>query len=200
MKRDDGRILTRLMHRACAAVVVLCVGLVSSTRIVAQEKTDKAEKRELPAEAAKPVATGNSEVAKLLREWFAEGTAAGNIGDWYDNRDGRHSYLGLSAFPQLSAVEITEREREWAKQRNTRPHWGPLGGPLYPHVTFGNSSTSGTPPWGCSNPRYCILSTQATAIHYVQYVRSHLYIFPEHRDHDPGRNGRGGWGDLYHAN
>ncbi|KPK98379.1 MAG: hypothetical protein AMK75_07035, partial [Planctomycetes bacterium SM23_65] len=31
---------------------------------------------------AKAIATGNSEVAKLLRQWYTEGSAAGNVGDF----------------------------------------------------------------------------------------------------------------------
>ena len=170
-------------------MIGLCVALAAS--VSAQTKTPP---------AAKEIASGSSEVARLLREWYKEGTAAGNIGDYYDNRDGGHSRLPMRLFPQLSAIEVTEAEKAAAARRHTRAHWGLLLGRLYPHVTFGNSSTSGAPPVGCSNPRYCIFSTRATAFHYMQYVRSHLYIFPEHRDHDPGHNGRGGWGDLYHAN
>ena len=155
--------------------------------------------------AAKPIATGNSEVAKLLRKWYADGTAAGNVGDFYDNRDGGHSQLNTRAFPQLSLVELTPAEKAQlalykAKKSRRRAHWGLLTRGLYRHVTFGNSSTASSPPLGCSNARFGLLSARATAAQYMQYTRSHLYVYPEHLDHDPGRNGRRGWGDLYHAN
>ena len=35
-----------------------------------------------------------------------------------------------------------------------------------------------------------------------QYYENHLYVYPEHHDHDPGHNGEGGqgYGDVYPAN
>lgn len=35
----------------------------------------------------KPITTAKGEVGDLLRQWSKDGTAAGNVGDWYDNRD-----------------------------------------------------------------------------------------------------------------
>lgn len=136
-----------------------------------------------------------SEVAKLLRQWYAEGTAAGNLGDFYDNRDRGHSLLNTQPYPQLDKIEYTkeqlDRRMDWALQLRF----------LYPHVTFGNSSTaSGDPNLG-SNPRHALLNPGAAQVLHAHYVRSHLYIYPEHRDHDPGHNGRGGgYGDLFPAN
>jgi hypothetical protein len=41
--------------------------------------------------AARPITTSPGELGELLRKWQQEGTAAGNVGDWYDNRDRGHS-------------------------------------------------------------------------------------------------------------
>src|SRR5262245_52691819 len=41
----------------------------------------------------RPITAATGEVANLLKKWHAEGTAAGNSGDYYDNRDGDHSPL-----------------------------------------------------------------------------------------------------------
>jgi len=137
----------------------------------------------------------HSEIAKLLRTWYKEGTAAGNTGDFYDNRDRGHSQLDTNRFPQLDKSEYTEEQRQkrldWALQLHL----------FFNHVTFGNSSTaSGDPKWG-SNPRHAQLSARAMEILYLQYTRNHVYMYPEHRDHDPGHNGRGGgYGDLFPAN
>src|SRR5262249_31146429 len=39
------------------------------------------------------------------------------------------------------------------------------------------------------------------ALLHEQYVKNNIYIYPEHRDHDPGRNGPSeGFGDLYPTN
>src|SRR5436305_7448978 len=36
---------------------------------------------------------------------------------------------------------------------------------------------------------------------YEHYTHNNIYIYPEHRDHDPGHNGRGdGFGDTYPTN
>lgn len=136
-----------------------------------------------------------SEVAKLLRQWYKEGTAAGNTGDFYDNRDRGHSMLNTRPYPQLDRVEYTkeqlDRRLDWALQLHF----------IYPHVTFGNSSTaSGDLNLG-SNPRHALLRPGAGAALHAQYTRNHLYIYPEHHDHDPGHNNRGGGsGDLFPAN
>ena len=55
----------------------------------------------------KPVTTLKGDLGALLRDWHKLGTAAGNAGDWYDNRDGDHSPRDLgpevarTAFPVL---------------------------------------------------------------------------------------------------
>jgi acetyl esterase/lipase len=142
----------------------------------------------------KPIAVGGGAVGDLLRKWWQEGTAAGNAGDFYDNRDGGHSDLDMTPYPQLqklvySAEDIKQR-RHWAAQRVTLPH-----------VVFGNSSTSAPPLRGGSNVRHYYTSTAGLALLYQHYIHNNLYIYPEHRDHDPGHNGRGdGFGDLYPTN
>ena len=139
-------------------------------------------------------ARDRSEVARRLRQWFREGTASGNTGDFYDNRDRGHSRLDLRKFPQLDTVTYTETQRkanlDWSLQLRF----------LYPHVTFGNSSTASGDMAIGSNARRAMLSSVAMSLLYRQYTHNHLYIYPEHRDHDPGRNGRGGYGDLFPAN
>ena len=147
----------------------------------------------------KPIAVGNGKVGELLRQWWKEGAAAGNAGDFYDNRDGDHSPLNLDPFPQLSAIKYSADDikvkKHWAAQRL-----------IVPHVTFGNSSTSAPAHLGGSNPRSQYVTQAGLLLLYNQYIRNNLYIYPEHRDHDPGHNGRGaageseGYGDLYPTN
>jgi len=145
--------------------------------------------------AAPPVVTGINELRNLLRTWYAEGTAAGNIGDFYDNRDGGHSRLTLSVFPQVDSVEYTE------EMKKRRLHWGAQLRMLFKHVTIGNSSTAAVMSRGGSNTRQCLCSARAAGVLYVQYRRNHLYVYPEHQDYDPGHNSRGrGYGDVLPAN
>jgi hypothetical protein len=142
----------------------------------------------------KPITTDTGEVGKLLQKWWKEGTAAGNVGDWYDNRDGDHSPLDLAPWPQLRRVGYSPRDvrahRHWAIQARTLPH-----------VVFGNSSTSAPPEAGGSNPRTYYCSTEGLHVLASHYTHNNVYIYPEHRDHDPGHNGVGdGYGDLYPTN
>lgn len=141
------------------------------------------------------IAGGNSKLAQRLRAWHAAGSAAGNTGDFYDNRDGGHSKLNARLFPQLDRIEYTDEHKK------QRLHWGAQLRILFPHVTVGNSSTSASAAAGGCNTRRCLVSSAAAQMLYKQYRRNHLYVYPEHRDYDPGRNGRGGaYGDLFPAN
>ena len=44
--------------------------------------------------------------AETVRRWIAEGSAAGNAGDFYMNRDGGHSRIDVRRFPLLSTVSF----------------------------------------------------------------------------------------------
>ena len=128
----------------------------------------------------KPITTDKGDVGKLLTKWYKEGTAAGNVGDWYDNRDGEHSPLDLRPWPQLQKVKYSEADfkarRNWALQPR-----------VLPHVVFGNSSTSAPPHLSGSNPRSYYCATRGIELLQAHYAKNNLYIYPEHRDHDPGR-------------
>jgi hypothetical protein len=133
-------------------------------------------------------------VGDLLRCWWREGTAAGNAGDFYDNRDAGHSALATQPFPQLQRVaykpEEIQKSRHWGAQQ-----WLGRG------VVFGNSSTSASPRAGGSNPRLYYVQPTGLQFLYAQYRSNNLYVYPEHRDHDPGHNGpEEGFGDLYPTN
>ncbi|MFO0879823.1 MAG: hypothetical protein U0840_20955 [Gemmataceae bacterium] len=142
----------------------------------------------------KPITTHPGEIGKLLRQWYADGSAAGNVGDWYDNRDGDHSPLNLTLHPQLRKVAYS------AEDIKARRHWA-LQPRLLPHVVFGNSSTSAPPTTGGSNVRMYYCSARGLDVLQQHYLHNNLYIYPEHRDHDPGHNGVGdGFGDLYPTN
>src|SRR5687768_13925144 len=93
-----------------------------------------------------PITTLQSPLGDLLRKWHADGTAAGNAGDFYDNRDGDHSPLDIKPWPQLKKIQYSPEDvaakRHWAMQRT-----------LQPFVTFGNSSTSASVEQSGSNTR-----------------------------------------------
>ncbi|WP_425618617.1 tetratricopeptide repeat protein [Anatilimnocola sp. NA78] len=146
-----------------------------------------------------PVIKGHGEVGKKLQAWFAAGTAAGNIGDLYDNSDRDHSNMAYEQFPQLTRIEYAAdvaKETGYGVQlTNIFAGEGLL-------AVIGNSSTAQTagPLWR-SNPRLAYIRPGGIEALFTQYLNNHLYFYPEHRDHDPGHNGEGdGYGDVYAAN
>ena len=145
-------------------------------------------------ERPKSVIVGHDEIGKRLSKWFAEGTAAGHFGDLYDNCDRDHSNLDYGQFPQLTRIEY----RPDVPQQF---YYGLQHLWLHGGVVLGNSSTaSEAQPFWRSNPRQAYVNPAAMATLVLQYFHNHLYIYPEHRDHDAGHNGEGGFGDVFPAN
>lgn len=185
-----------------AQTLALGVSLAALLTALADPVADDAQRAEL---RRKPITTAKGELGDLLRKWWQDGTAAGNIGDFYDNRDRGHSDLNTGPYPQLQRIVYSDDDRQarrdWALTVGTRPH-----------VTFGNSSTSAPPTLGGSNPRHAYCFPQALRLLDRQYRGNNVYIHPEHRDHDPGQNGMPpastppdlksgeGYGDLYPTN
>jgi len=145
----------------------------------------------------KPIAQGFGKAGELLRAWQEEGSAAGNGGDLYDNHDTDHSNMNYAAFPQLARVEFDEEARKRRLGHGLQLSF------FYNAVTLGNSSTALTsgPIWR-SQGRYALTLPGGPELLYRQYVGNHLYVYPEHRDHDPGHNGADGkgHGDVFPAN
>lgn len=143
-----------------------------------------------------PIIKGFGEVGELLASWQAEGRAAGSHGDLYDNHDSDHSNMNYDRFPQLTRIEFAEAPR--AREL----HHGLQVAFLFNGVTIGNSSTAVTGPLWRSQPRLALTQRRTAALLYVQYRQNHLYVYPEHRDHDPGHSGRDGkgHGDVFAVN
>lgn len=166
--------------------VIACAGVLLATALFAEPTTEEMRKR--------PITVGQGALANLLHQWWKNGTAAGNSEDWYDNRDREHSELNRTAYPQLRKVAYSEADRA------ARRDWG-LQPRVLPHIVFGNSSTSAPPQLTGSNPRTMYCARDGLRLLDRQYRGNNLYIYPEHRDHDPGHNGIGdGYGDLFPTN
>ncbi len=160
------------------------------------ERYEPQSKREIEqtAPAKRPCFNNYKEVCKLLNKWFAEGTAAGNIGDYYDNRDRGHSPLDLSQYLQLSKIEYSKEELD------KRIDYA-LCLDLRPHVTIGNSSTSSPPDRGGSNPRHAQVNPASLARLHAQYRGGNLHIYPAHLDYaHPSGNYPWSTRDLYSLN
>ena len=137
----------------------------------------------------KPVTTIEGEVGDLLRQWYAKGTAAGNVGDYYDNRDRGHSRLKMEEYPQLQQITYSDEDRkqqkDYAVQRT-----------ILHHVVFGNSSTSAPLNNGGSNVRTYYTNPGGMAFLYNQYTHNNIYIYPAHHDYWQ----RDGHGDVLPTN
>jgi len=101
----------------------LCSLILGSCLLLAATRADGNADEELKK---KPITNDSSEMGKLLQKWWQEGTAAGNVGDWYDNRDGEHSPLDMRPYPQLQKIHYTPEDikagRHWALTVGVRPH------------------------------------------------------------------------------
>jgi hypothetical protein len=150
-----------------------------------------------PVDGNQSIAKGQGKVGELLRKWHKEGTAAGNRGDFYDNHDGDHSNMNFRGFPQLTRIEYGESLRKRGLHNGLQRHF------VFSGITIGNSSTAitGGANWR-SQARFALTRPNGASMLSLHYLRNHLYFYPEHKDHDSGRNGKkgGGHGDVFPAN
>ena len=118
--------------------------------------------------------------ATLLKPWLLERTAAGNIGDLYDNRDEGHSRLDYEKFPGLTPV-VYGRE---VRQAQTRPYYGAAMF-IYNLPTLGNSSTALTagPFWRSQARMLSVTPARASGL-FSQYFANQIYFYPAHKDYD----------------
>ena len=130
---------------------------------------------------------GRSVTGRLLAEMLRKG-AAGNHGDLYDNRDRGHSTLRPARHPRLTFVAYDDSARAAGLD------YGLNLGVAFDAITFGNSSTALTAgPFWRSQARAALTTAEGPARLSALYRANHLYVYPEHRDHDPER------GDVYPA-
>lgn len=125
--------------------------------------------------------------ATLLRHLHATRDLNGFSGVLYDNRDRGHSGLAAEAFPRLTHLEYAPELR--AQQLD----YGLAGRILLPAVVFGNSSTALTAgAIARSQTRLAMTTPEGPRTCALLYENNHLYVYPEHRDHDAA--------DLFPAN
>jgi hypothetical protein len=179
------------------------VGLVAEENTVYDPKTGLLRsflRYESPEAIARqkelPIVSYGGKVAERLRQWQQEGSAAGLTNVLYENHDKDHSNLEYKRYPQLSRIEYIDAATAEGLTTGLQHQL------LFNGAVIGNSSTAMTSGvfWR-SQPRlaYCdkLLISRITR----QHFSNHLYFYPEHRDYDPGHNGRdGGYGDVYPAN
>ena len=139
------------------------------------------------------ITTRKDVVGVLLNQWANAKEAEGLDGITYENRDGEHSLFDYGMFPQLHRYQ--PNEGELAAKQNVGPATDLRNTP-----TFGNCSMAAPGDKGGSLPRFYYTDPGGMRFLSNQYLGNNLFFYPEHQDHDPGFNGRGGWGDMYPTN
>lgn len=97
----------------------------------------------------------------------------------YDNRDRAHSEVKSDLFPALPRLKYGPDLQEAGID------FGLAGQIIYPFPVIGNSSTAGS-NWltGRSQARLGMTSNGGPARAFLTYSNNHIYMYPEHRDHD----------------
>lgn len=173
-----------------------------------------------------PITGSGDSVGKLLNEWHSDGSAAGNVGDLYDNHDRAHSPLPMNLYPQMTQIiygpQAKHREMDNGLQRfflfiradsqgtldaeqiKSKPVSSEATAEQFKlgrAVVLGNSSTAltGDLSWR-SMPRLALTIPGGAQFLQLQYANNHIYVYPEHRDHDPVGADGSGFGDVFFAN
>lgn len=123
--------------------------------------------------------TQSPEAGTLLRSLNARGAINGFDGLVYDNRDRGHSTLPRGLFPRLAHLQYDPA----LKARGF--DYGLAGAVVLPAVVFGNSSTAIT-GGGAPRSQTRMAMTRAGGPEAAArlYRQNHIYVYPEHRDHD----------------
>ncbi|MEG2464621.1 MAG: hypothetical protein RSB14_01160 [Kiritimatiellia bacterium] len=132
--------------------------------------------------------------AELIAPWLAEGSAAGNGGDLYVNRDEDRTSITSEAFPLLTPVLYSDVAVK------TAAHLGAgnalFAGGLAPIATIGNSILAmNQPPFWRSIPRLISTDSSAAMIANRLSMANQLYIYDATFDHSKAMRG-----DLLIAN
>lgn len=109
---------------------------------------------------------------KKISAWLREGTAAGNAGDFYFNRDGGHSRLVATNFPALVSVVMDEKARELGIDRLT-PNV------CFARPVFGNASLALTQgfTWRSAG-RLHLTDPQLASRMQFMYSNNGFWVFP----------------------
>lgn len=193
-----------LLRRVAAVLTVMAVGLQSAGAEMRQGRTPPVERpapvvvdRETARPGARPgqwvvsvpdfaqpskvkvVSTASDRAAAMVNRLFHTGRAVGLEHVLYDNRDADHSRPKLGQLPQLRETRYGE---EFTAKRLDRSLAGPF---LFDTPVIGNASLALTRgPFKRSLPRLATHSQASAQTAYDLFAANHLYVYPEHRDHD----------------
>ncbi|WP_309398026.1 hypothetical protein [Cerasicoccus maritimus] len=128
---------------------------------------------------ANPVDSSEDPLAKQIQAWFDEGSAAGNVGDVYENRDHNHSGLKLKRFGQFARIRYSPQLRD-------------LGADYGAKLNMANDRPSiinaslavQEKPYTRSMARGMLHNPELAPQLYSFYRLSDLIFYPEHHDYD----------------
>ena len=120
---------------------------------------------------------------EVLAAWLADGTAAGNGGDLYINRDRDHSRVRIESFPLLSELRFEAA----AKRKGVDKA---IPNTLYPGAAVvGNASLAMvTTNDSCSLVRGAMQDPAAMLALQQCYLDNQFWVFPAHHDFDPAKS------------
>ena len=125
-----------------------------------------------------------------LAAWLSEGTAAGNGGDLYFNRDRGHSMLAVGDFPLLTNLRLPADAQRLEVDRDL-PNMVFKGDP----AVFGNASRARTiGPYWRSDARAAMTDPHAADRMNRFYLSNQFWVFPAHMDY-----GHEEFGDVFPA-
>ena len=117
---------------------------------------------------------------EVMAAWLADGSAAGNGGDLYINRDRDHSRIKLERFPLLSELrfegEAKKKEVDKAIPNTLYPGAAVVGNASLAIVTTNDS---------CSLVRMAMQDPAAMLALQQCYLDNQFWVFPAHKDYDP---------------
>ena len=124
----------------------------------------------------------NGPAKEVMAAWLADGTAAGNGGDLYINRDRDHSRVKIEDFPLLSELRF---EGEAKKKEIDKA----IPNTLYPGaIVVGNASLAiTTTNDSCSLVRMAMQDPVAMLALQQCYLDNQFWVFPAHKDVIPAK-------------
>ncbi len=133
-----------------------------------------------PTDSAVPLlgAEAGRDGTRLLRHLGAAEDIAGFDGILYDNRDRGHSTLDPGIYPRLAFLDYDDSLVARGFDQ------GLAGRIILPHVVIGNASLAMTGALGRSLPRLAMTDAFWRDVTPLLYGANHLYVYPEHLDHD----------------
>ena len=122
----------------------------------------------------------NGPAKEMMAAWIADGTASGNGGDLYINRDRDHSRVKLADFPLLSELRFEGEAKK--KEVDTA-----IPNTLYPNaVVVGNASLAIMSTNDSASLVRVAMQDPAAMLALQQcYLDNQFWVFPAHLDYNP---------------